>query len=88
MLKSPPHGDVVALAKYRITHATHLPIYIQDAINMLIDMIRLLDLRADIDHAQPESKSIAAEFIDPRHTTPQLEHQIDEVHAKNGPARD
>lgn len=56
VLKSPLHGGVVELAKYRITQSPHLPIYIQDAINMLIDMNRLLG--ADIDHALFEARAL------------------------------
>jgi hypothetical protein len=81
------HLDVAALAINRPTPTPSTPLYIQDAINILVDLRRLPDPRADIDDALSEARDVAMEYIGHWLTTPELAVQVEEVHTTNAIAR-
>ncbi|KIW24831.1 uncharacterized protein PV07_10521 [Cladophialophora immunda] len=85
ILKSPLCRDFMTLSAYRPTPPPYAPIFIQDAINTLVDLHRILGTH--IDDALSEAQAIAMTFIDRWHETPELELQTGEVHTTSAPAR-
>jgi len=81
------HEFVKKVGIFRPTALPPSTIPIQDAVNILIDILRFLDPPPIIEDALAEVWSVAKEFTTRWEITPQMALQTGEVHVMGAPAR-